>query len=59
MRGFPEPIGLVHVLVEPLVAEREVEGVDEERKVCVEGSKEREEALEEGEGDGVVVVEAA
>ena len=55
VRGFPELGGFVHVLVEPLVAEGKVEAVDEQREVRVEGSEEREEALEEGEGDGVVV----
>lgn len=55
VRGFPELGGFVHVLVEPLVAEREVERVDEEREMRVERSEKREEALEEREGDSVVV----
>ena len=59
VRGFPELGGFIHVLVEPLVAEGEVEGVDEEREVRVEGLEEKEEVLEEGEGYGIVVVETA
>ena len=51
MRGLPELGGLVHVLVEPLVAEGEVELVDEEGELGVEGTEEGEDLLEELEGD--------
>lgn len=53
--GFPELGGLVHVLVEPLVAEGEVELVDEEGELGVEGTEEGEDLLEELEGDEAVV----
>lgn len=55
MGGFPELGGLVHVLVEPLVAEGEVELVDEEGELGVEGTEEGEDLLEELEGDEAVV----
>lgn len=55
VRGLPELGGLVHVLVEPLVAEGEVELVDEEGELGVEGTEEGEDLLEELEGDEAVV----
>lgn len=47
MAGLPELGALVHVLIEPLVADGKVELLDEESQLGVEGSKERESSLEE------------
>lgn len=55
MGGFPELGGLVHVLVEPLVAEGELELVDEKGELGVEGAEEGHHLLEELDGDEVVV----
>ena len=47
MAGFPELGALVHVLVEPLVTNGEVELLDEKGQLGVEGSEQRECPLEE------------
>ena len=44
---LPELGALVHVLVQPLVPERQVELLDEERELRVERSEERERPLQE------------
>lgn len=59
MAGVPEAGGLVHVLVEPLVARWEVELLDEVGEVGVEGAEEGDGPLEEREGDEVVGGEGA
>lgn len=47
MAGLPELGALVHVLVEPLVADGEVELLDEQSQLGVERSEERESSLQE------------
>lgn len=60
--GFPKAGAFVHVFVEPFVAPREMELVDEKREVRMEGAEKRHCALEElhrhegMEGEGAVEV---
>lgn len=52
--GFPEPRAVVHVLIEPLLAHRKPELLDEDRELGVERPEGGEDFLKELEGHEVV-----
>ncbi|KAL6964382.1 hypothetical protein U1Q18_035437, partial [Sarracenia purpurea var. burkii] len=52
--GLPQPGALVHVLIEPFISDGEVELVNENGELGVEGAEGGKEAVVEVDGHGVV-----
>lgn len=59
MAGVPQPGALVHVLVQPLIADGEVEGLDQDGELAVGGAEEGDDPLQELGGHEGVGGEAA